>query len=216
MERELSRKSRRRGPDKALENAALRLTASAVKRERRAENAPRLLYPEDLPILGKKEEIVSAIRENPVVVVTGETGSGKSTQLPKMCLEAGRGIAGIIGVTQPRRIAAITVAGRIAEELSEPVGQSIGYRIRFAEKGTRGRIPYVKIMTDGILLNEIQSDPFLSQYDTLIVDEAHERSLNIDFVLGILRRLVSLRDDLKVIITSATLETEKFSKAFGN
>ncbi|MBW1987971.1 MAG: ATP-dependent RNA helicase HrpA [Deltaproteobacteria bacterium] len=212
---ELSRKKGRAGQEAAA-RAQKRLAASAEKRLRRQENLPALSYPEDLPITAKREEIVSAIRENQVVVVTGETGSGKSTQIPKMCLEAGRGLSGVVGVTQPRRIAAVTIAQRIAQELSQPVGEAIGYRIRFQERGTRGRIPYVKLMTDGILLNEIQSDRLLSAYDAIMVDEAHERSLNIDFVLGVLRRLVKRRDDLSVIITSATLETEKFSKAFGN
>ena len=145
-------------------------------------------------------------------MITGETGSGKTTQIPKMCLEAGRGISGIIGCTQPRRVAAITVAHRIAEELGEEVGRSVGYQIRFEDR--TGKSNYIKIMTDGILLNEAQNDPFLRRYDTIIVDEAHERSLNIDFVMGILRTLLRKRKDLKVIITSATIDTEKFSHAF--
>jgi ATP-dependent helicase HrpA len=173
---------------------------------------PRILYPPGLPILQKREEILAAIRQHPVVIISGETGSGKTTQIPKICLEAGRGLEGKIGCTQPRRIAAMTVANRIAEELGETLGQSIGYKIRFNDqtrKSTR-----IKIMTDGILLAETRGDPKLFEYDTLIVDEAHERSLNIDFILGILKTLVFRRKNLKLIITSATIDTEKFSKAF--
>jgi len=168
----------------------------------------------DLPITGKKEEIIQAIKSNPVVIISGATGSGKTTQIPKFCLEAGQGITGRIGCTQPRRIAAVTVAARIAEELGEPLGHSVGYKIRFDDKISPKTC--IKLMTDGILLAETQTDRFLNAYDTLIVDEAHERSLNIDFTLGILRRLVNQRKDLKLIITSATIDTEKFSKAFGN
>lgn len=187
---------------------------SAVKRRKdtRRANIPGITYPEALPITLKKDDIVEAIRRHRVVVITGETGSGKTTQIPKMCLDAGRGISGIIGCTQPRRVAAITVAHRIAEELGEEVGRSVGYQIRFEDR--TGKNNYIKIMTDGILLNEAQNDPFLRHYDTIIVDEAHERNLNIDFVLGILRTLLRKRKDLKVIITSATIDTEKFSRAF--
>ena len=188
---------------------------ASIRRARQRERAvPKLSYPENLPISARREAIVAAIREKPVVVVTGETGSGKTTQLPKMCLEAGRGRAGIIGCTQPRRIAAVTVAQRIAFELGEEPGKSVGYRVRFAKR--EGGEPLVRIMTDGILLAELQSDPLLSAYDTLIVDEAHERTINIYFVLGVLRRLLETRRDLKVIVTSATIDTEKFSAAFGN
>ena len=168
----------------------------------------------DLPITHKKDEIIEAIKQNPVVIISGETGSGKTTQIPKFCLEAGRGMEGMIGCTQPRRIAAINVAKRIAHELGEDLGQSIGYKIRFDDK-TRGNI-CIKIMTDGILLAETGTDRFLKAYDTIIVDEAHERSLNIDFTLGLLRRLVKKRKNLKLIITSATIDTQKFSKAFNN
>jgi len=155
--------------------------------ERRAR-LPRLLYPLALPILEKRDEIVAAIRKHPVVVITGETGSGKTTQIPKMCLEAGRGLTGLIGCTQPRRIAATTVARRIAEEMGEEIGRSVGYKIRFDDRTPRDA--FLKIMTDGILLMEAQSDPLLRAYDTIIVDEAHERSLNIDFTLGIDRKSV--------------------------
>ena len=183
----------------------------AIKASRVA-NIPMIKYPEGLPITAKKDDIIEAIKRNRVVVITGETGSGKTTQIPKMCLEAGRGISGVIGCTQPRRVAAITVAHRIAEELGEGIGRSVGYQIRFEDRSARSN--YIKVMTDGILLNEAQSDPYLRRYDTIIVDEAHERSLNIDFVLGILRMLLSKRRDLKIIITSATIDTEKFSRVF--
>ena len=181
-------------------------------RHLRKKNLPQMRYPENLPILAAKDEIISAIKQHSVVIISGETGSGKTTQIPKFCLEAGQGINGLIGCTQPRRIAAITVANRIAEELGEDIGKSVGYKIRFADKTAKHA--YVKIMTDGILLAETRSDPKLKSYDTLIVDEAHERSLNIDFILGVLKTLVKKRKDLKLIITSATIDTEKFSKAF--
>ncbi len=190
-------------------------SASAATRQSRLDNLPQKVtsYP-DLPITGKKQEIIRAIQDHPVVIISGETGSGKTTQIPKFCLEAGRGIAGMIGCTQPRRIAAMTVAKRIAFELNESLGRSVGYKIRFDDKTPPSA--YIKLMTDGILLAETQQDRFLNQYDTIIVDEAHERSLNIDFTLGILKRLVRQRRDLKLIITSATIDTEKFSRAFGN
>ncbi len=191
-----------------------RLRNSIEKREKRAAAVPRPTCDENLPIVAKRDEIVDAIRNHPVVVVSGETGSGKTTQLPKFCLEAGRGVDGVIGCTQPRRIAAITVANRIAEELGEKTGESVGYKIRFTDKSSPSS--YIKLMTDGILLAETQSDRFLNEYDTIIVDEAHERSLNIDFTLGILKTLVQRRKDLKLIITSATIDTEKFSSAFDN
>jgi len=191
-----------------------RLRNAVQKREKRASAVPRPDYDENLPIVAKRDEIIDAIRNHPVVVVSGETGSGKTTQLPKFCLEAGRGVDGVIGCTQPRRIAAITVANRIAEELGEKTGESVGYKIRFTDKSSPSS--YIKLMTDGILLAETQSDRFLNEYDTIIVDEAHERSLNIDFTLGILKTLVRRRKDLKLIITSATIDTEKFSRAFDN
>jgi len=158
-------------------------------------------------------DIIEAIRDHSVVIIAGETGSGKTTQIPKLCISAGRGIEGKIGVTQPRRIAATTVARRIAEELGEDLGGSVGFKIRFKDRTDPNA--YIKIMTDGILLAEAQSDRYLNEYDTLIVDEAHERSLNIDFILGILKKLLQRRKNLKVVITSATIDTEKFSKAFG-
>ncbi|MBU1150649.1 MAG: AAA family ATPase, partial [Proteobacteria bacterium] len=175
----------------------------------RRARLPRIVYPPALPIMESREEIVAAIRKHPVVVITGETGSGKTTQIPKMCLEAGRGLAGLIGCTQPRRIAATTVARRIAEEMGEEIGCSVGYKIRFDDRTPRDA--FLKIMTDGILLMETQHDPLLRAYDTIIVDEAHERSLNIDFILGILKTILPRRCDLRVVITSATIDTEKFS-----
>lgn len=172
----------------------------------------KISYPSSLPITAQRKTIITALRNHRVVIVTGETGSGKTTQIPKMCLEAGRGLRGIIGCTQPRRVAAVTVAHRLAEEFGEDIGINVAYKIRFEER--RGAQSFIKIMTDGILLMELQGDPLLRRYDTIIVDEAHERNLNIDFVLGVLRTLLTKRRDLKVIITSATLDTEKFARAF--
>ncbi len=182
----------------------------------RARNVPRVSYPPELPIAARADEIVAALRSprRRVVIISGETGCGKSTQIPKMCLEAGRGINGRIGVTQPRRLAAVTIAYRIAEELGETLGRSVGYKIRFQDRTARDG--YIKVMTDGILLAETQGDRLLHEYDTIIIDEAHERSLNIDFLLGIMRKLLDERPELKLVITSATLDTEKFSKAFRN
>ncbi|MDO9514598.1 MAG: ATP-dependent RNA helicase HrpA [Syntrophales bacterium] len=191
-----------------------RVGTSIRKREARLNHLPKVTYPASLPIMEKKDEIVEAIRGNQVVVITGETGSGKTTQIPKMCIEAGRGVDGLIGCTQPRRIAAITVARRIADELKEEVGRSVGYKIRFQDRTNRDI--HIKLMTDGVLLMETQSDRFLNAYDTLIIDEAHERSTNIDFLLGILKGLLVMRKDLKLIITSATIDPGTFSKAFGN
>ena len=189
-----------------------RVEASVLKRQKRLEGRPRISFPESLPIFTRQNEIIRAVRENQVVIISGETGSGKSTQIPKMCLKAGRGIIGKIGCTQPRRIAATTIAERISEELGEEIGQSVGYKIRFRDRTHPDA--YIKIMTDGMLLAETQADPDLYEYDTLIIDEAHERGLNIDFLLGILRGLLDTRPELKLIITSATLDTEKFSSAF--
>ncbi|VTX86341.1 Uncharacterised protein [Actinomyces naeslundii] len=181
----------------------------------RAAAVPAIVYPEELPVSARREEIATAISEHQVVIVAGETGSGKTTQLPKICLELGRGVTGMIGHTQPRRIAARSVAERIASELGTPIGRDgvVGYQVRFTEEV--GENTLVKLMTDGILLAEIQSDPQLRRYDTIIVDEAHERSLNIDFILGYLARLLPQRPDLKVIITSATIDSERFAEHFG-
>lgn len=175
---------------------------------------PQIRYTEGLPILERKEEILSAILQNQIIIVAGETGSGKTTQLPVICLEAGRGRYGKIGCTQPRRIAAVSIANRIAEELHCQIGEEVGYKIRFNDKDSE--YTSVKFMTDGILLAEIEQDQLLSRYDTLIIDEAHERSLNIDFILGYLRKLLNKRPDLKLIISSATIDTSLFSQAFGN
>jgi len=180
----------------------------------RKKNLPKPLFDPALPITAKKDEIIESISKNQIVIISGETGSGKTTQIPKFCLAAGRGINGKIGCTQPRRIAAITVAARIAEEIGEDTGKSVGYKIRFMDKTRKDS--YIKIMTDGILLAEAHNNPYLNEYDTLIVDEAHERNLNIDFILGVLKTLLVKRKDLKLIITSATIDTEKFSKAFDN
>src|SRR5690606_14605696 len=175
---------------------------------------PEITYPENLPVSQRREELLEAIRDNQVVIVAGETGSGKTTQLPKMCLELGRGVRGLIGHTQPRRIAARSVASRIADELGIELGGAVGYQVRFTERA--GEDTLVKLMTDGILLAEIQHDKFLRRYDTLIIDEAHERSLNIAFLLGYLKRLLPHRPDLKVIITSATIDPESFSRHFND
>src|SRR5690606_32247015 len=174
---------------------------------------PAPLVPAGLPIAARAEEIVALLRRHQVLVVAGETGSGKTTQLPKLCLAAGRGSRGLVGCTQPRRIAARAVARRAAEELQVPMGGAVGYQVRFNDQV--GPRTVVKFMTDGILLAEIQRDRLLSSYDTLIVDEAHERSLNIDFLLGYLKRLLPKRRDLKVIVTSATIDTARFAGHFG-
>ncbi|CAA6806507.1 MAG: ATP-dependent helicase hrpA, partial [uncultured Thiotrichaceae bacterium] len=186
--------------------------ASAKRRELRVANVLKPEYPDDLPVAQRRDEIIKAIKGNQVIVICGETGSGKTTQLPKMCLDAGLGINGFIGHTQPRRLAARTVAARIAEELKSPLGQQVGYKVRFTDKTRKDS--YIKLMTDGILLAEIQRDRFLNDYDTLIIDEAHERSLNIDFLLGYLKWLLPKRRDLKLIITSATIDPERFAQHF--
>jgi len=175
---------------------------------------PKVTYPEDLPVAARRGDIAAAIRDHQVVIVAGETGSGKTTQLPKICLELGRGIEGLIGHTQPRRIAARSVAERIAEELSTEIGTAVGYQVRFTDHSSASTL--VKVMTDGILLAEMQRDRDLRRYDTIIIDEAHERSLNIDFILGYLKQLLPRRPDLKVIITSATIDPQRFSKHFNN
>lgn len=197
-----------------LKNLKVQAERSAALRKDREENPLHLTYPEALPITARKDEIVRAIREHPVVIVAGETGSGKTTQLPKMCLEAGRGVAAKIACTQPRRVAALSVSRRIAEELNVAWGAEVGCKIRF--KDETAPETRIKMMTDGMLLAEIQGDPNLYEYDTIIIDEAHERSLNIDFLLGYLRLLQKRRPELRIVITSATIDTEAFSKAFDN
>src|SRR5271169_1548293 len=185
---------------------------SAARAARRAAMPP-ISYPAELPVSQRKDEILRAIRDHQVVIIAGETGSGKTTQIPKICLELGRGVQGQIGHTQPRRLAARTVAERIAEELGSPVGETVGYQVRFTDVSAGDTL--IKLMTDGILLNELARDRQLSRYDTLIIDEAHERSLNVDFILGYLRKLLPERPDLKLIITSATIDPERFAAAFG-
>ena len=197
-----------------IEDLSRQARRSADLCARRAMQRPEVRYPESLPVALRREEIVAAIRNHPVVVIAGETGSGKTTQIPKMCLEAGLGIRGKIGCTQPRRVAALTISRRVAEELSVPWGKQVGCKIRFSDQTSPETL--IKFMTDGILLAETQGDPHLSEYDTLVLDEAHERSLNIDFLLGHLRQLVTQRRDLKVVITSATIDTNRFAAAFGN
>jgi ATP-dependent helicase HrpA len=188
------------------------LEARAGLRAARRAAMPPISYPPELPVSQRKDEIMQAIRDHQVVIIAGETGSGKTTQIPKICLELGRGGAGQIGHTQPRRLAARTVAERIAEELGSPLGETVGYQVRFTDVSAADTL--VKLMTDGILLNELGRDRDLRRYDTLIIDEAHERSLNIDFILGYLRQLLPRRPDLKVIITSATIDPERFAAAF--
>ena len=209
----------RRRLDRARGEDALAAIAGEVERARvrlteRAAEVPAITYPEDLPVSQRKDDIAAAIRDHQVVVVAGETGSGKTTQIPKICLELGRGVRGLIGHTQPRRIAARAVAERLAEELGSEVGDTVGYTVRFTDEVSGSTL--VKLMTDGILLAEIQRDRMLRQYDTLIIDEAHERSLNIDFLLGYLRQLLPRRPDLKVIITSATIDPERFARHFAD
>ena len=189
-----------------------RFQASCAKVEARRASVPRIRYDDALPIAAKREEIKRAIEGHQVVVIAGETGSGKTTQLPKICLELGRGVRGLIGHTQPRRLAARSVAARVAEEIGSPLGELVGYQVRFEDQSTDASL--IKLMTDGILLAETQHDRFLERYDTIIVDEAHERSLNIDFLLGFLKTLLPRRPDLKLIITSATIDLERFSQHF--
>ena len=192
-----------------------KLTASVNRRTYRQQHLPKPSFKADLPVIERRADIAKAIQANQVIILSGETGSGKTTQLPKICLELGRGVHGLIGHTQPRRIAARTVATRIAEELNSELGDIVGYKVRFHDQ-VKADKSYIKLMTDGILLAETQNDKFLNQYDTLIIDEAHERSLNIDFLLGYLKQLLPKRPDLKVIITSATIDTKRFSSHFNN
>jgi ATP-dependent helicase HrpA len=207
------RKVRDEGKRRSTLTALERDVAAAERRiEDRRAAVPAVTYPESLPVSAAKDQIAAAIRDHQVVIVAGETGSGKTTQIPKICLELGRGVSGLIGHTQPRRLAARTVAERIAEEIGSPLGTDVGYAVRFHDQVSE--TSYVKLMTDGILLAEIRSDRSLLRYDTLIIDEAHERSLNIDFLLGYLKQLLPRRPDLKVVITSATIDPERFAKHF--
>ncbi|MFI2280074.1 ATP-dependent RNA helicase HrpA [Nocardia beijingensis] len=208
----------RRRLDKArggdLSAVEAEITAAELRIEARRAAVPEIRYPEQLPVTARREDIAAAIAEHQVVIVAGETGSGKTTQIPKICLELGRGIRGTIGHTQPRRLAARTVAERIAEELGTELGDVVGYTVRFTDHASEHTL--VKLMTDGILLAEIQRDRLLRRYDTIIIDEAHERSLNIDFLLGYLKQLLPRRPDLKVIITSATIDPELFARHFAD
>ena len=213
LDRLRSETQKGKNPTEQLNALASRIEKSVVARNKRLASIPTLNFP-DLPVTGKKDDIAKLIQENQVVIVCGETGSGKTTQLPKICLSIGRGAAGFIGHTQPRRIAARTVADRIAEELGEAIGKSVGFKIRFNDKTHSESL--VKLMTDGILLAESQNDPYLNQYDTIIIDEAHERSLNIDFLLGYMKWLLPKRPDLKLIITSATIDPQRFSTHFNH
>jgi ATP-dependent helicase HrpA len=202
-------------PDKlqALQRLAERVEQSCQRAEARRESRPAVHYPPGLPVSARVDEIKTAIAAHPVVIIAGETGSGKTTQIPKICLDLGRGICGLIGHTQPRRLAARSIAERLAVELGCERSDLVGHQVRFTDTSSERSL--IKVMTDGILLAETQHDPWLNRYDTLIIDEAHERSLNIDFLLGYLKRLLARRRDLKVIITSATIEVEKFSAHFG-
>jgi ATP-dependent helicase HrpA len=197
-----------------LSEIAAAMDDSELKVAARREALPEISYPEQLPVSQKKDDILEAIRDNQVVIVAGETGSGKTTQIPKICMELGRGVHGVIGHTQPRRIAARTVAERVADELGTELGEAVGWKVRFTDQVKDHTL--VKLMTDGILLAEIQQDRELRQYDTIIIDEAHERSLNIDFLLGYLAQLLPRRPELKVVITSATIDPERFSRHFGD
>ncbi len=200
--------------DTAFEQLAADIKKSLQQRQLRITNLPKPQFPDDLPISLRRDDIADAIKNNQVVVIAGETGSGKTTQIPKICLALGRGTAGLIGCTQPRRIAARTMATRVASELDSPLGQVVGYKVRFSDRLSPNT--YIKFMTDGILLAETQNDRFLEAYDTIIIDEAHERNLNVDFLLGYLRQLLPKRPDLKLIITSATIDTQRFAAHFNN
>ncbi|MCQ9422605.1 ATP-dependent RNA helicase HrpA [Pseudomonas sp. LJDD11] len=205
----------RKHPDEVkLAQWVERLQASCARVESRQRSVPAIRYDDNLPIAAKRDEIKAALLEHQVLIIAGETGSGKTTQLPKICLEIGRGQYGLIGHTQPRRIAARSVASRVAEELGTPLGALVGYQVRFEDQSDESTL--IKLMTDGILLAETQHDRFLERYDTIIVDEAHERSLNIDFLLGFLKTLLPRRPDLKVIITSATIDLQRFSEHFND
>ena len=212
--RSFRRRLKKARAPKALQEIGAEIHAAAERVALTDAAVPTITYPDALPVTARKDDIAEAIRDNQVVIIAGETGSGKTTQIPKICLDLGRGRRGLIGHTQPRRIAARTVAERIASELDQKIGESVGYAIRFDDRVSETTA--VKLMTDGILLAEMQRDRFLNKYDTIIIDEAHERSLNIDFLLGYLKRLLPKRADLKVIITSATIDPESFAAHFAD
>jgi ATP-dependent helicase HrpA len=203
----------RRNDEQARARFEQQVAEARARVRRRRASVPEVSYPPELPVSARRDDLLAAIRDHQVVVVAGETGSGKTTQLPKLCLELGRGVRGAIAHTQPRRLAARTVAQRIADELDVPLGGAVGYAVRFDDRGSEDTL--VRLVTDGLLLAEIRRDPLLRRYDTVIVDEAHERSLNIDFLLGCLHRILPRRPDLKLIITSATIDPERFSAHFG-
>ena len=210
----LSRAKRNQPIDRSLKKLSKKLHADVSSYQQRSKNRPQAKLNQALPIYDRREQIVEHIQNHQVVVIAGETGSGKTTQLPQLCLEAGLGTAGLIGHTQPRRIAATAVANRIAEELDCPIGREVGYQIRFDKNISDNT--FIKLMTDGVLLNELHEDPLLTKYEILIVDEAHERSLNIDFILGIVKRILGQRPEFKLLITSATIDLDKFSKHFND
>ena len=213
--RELVRAAPRiKGATDALSRLSNEIDRSRDRLRRREQHRPRPAFPDDLPVVQRRHEIAKAITDNQIIVLCGQTGSGKTTQLPKICLELGRGIVGMIGHTQPRRIAARSVATRLAQELHTALSHAVGYKVRFTDHVSRNT--YIKVMTDGILLAETQADRFLEQYDTIIIDEAHERSLNIDFLLGYLKQLLPRRPDLKLIITSATIDPQRFGRHFND
>ena len=202
--------------DKKTETAEIEklFEQSNQKVKQRLARLPKIKLNQDLPVTQYADRLIEAIQKHQVIIVAGETGSGKTTQLPQIAMLAGRGLTGMIGHTQPRRLAARSVSQRIAEEVGEKLGESIGFKVRFNEQGSQDSI--VRLMTDGILLAELTNDRFLSKYDTIIIDEAHERSLNIDFIMGYLKQLLPKRPDLKVIVTSATLDVNRFSQYFNN
>jgi ATP-dependent helicase HrpA len=210
LQRRLERACRDGGD--ALAKIETEIARAENRAARRRAAVPEVSYPPQLPVSARRDDLLAAIGDNQVVIVAGETGSGKTTQLPKICLELGRGVRGAIGHTQPRRLAARTVAVRIAEELGVELGEAVGYAVRFDDRSREDTL--VRLVTDGLLLAEIQNDGLLRRYDTIIVDEAHERSLNIDFLLGYLKGLLPQRPDLKLIITSATIDPDRFSRHF--
>src|SRR3954454_23835286 len=211
-EHRLSRRLQRARDAQARARVERDIGRARERLARRRAAGPQGSYPPELPVSARRDDLLAAIRDHQVVVVAGETGSGKTTQLPKICLELGRGIRGTIAHTQPRRIAARTVAERIADELNVPLGEAVGFAVRFSDRSREDTL--LRLMTDGLLLAEIQHDRLLRRYDTIIIDEAHERSLNIDFILGYLKQLLPRRPDLKLIITSATIDPERFSAHF--
>ena len=215
LRRRLLQLQNKSATDKEWLTLQQQIERSAELYQRRLEHLPKPTFNADLPVTERLDDISKAIQQHQVIILCGETGSGKTTQLPQICLQLGRGVRGLIGHTQPRRIAARTVASRIAEELHSQIGDVVGYKVRFHDQ-VKADKSYIKLMTDGILLAETQNDPFLNQYDTIIIDEAHERSLNIDFLLGYLKQLLPKRPDLKLIITSATIDTKRFSEHFDN